>query len=494
MSWPAAACAAGSWSAPAGCSRGSRGKGLQPRTLEVFDDLGVIDEVLASGTEFPPFRLYAGHDVVWERTLLQMLGADPIEPSPQTPYPLPWLLPQWRTDEMLCRRLAGLGVEVEFGTELAGFRTSDDGVTATLTRDGSVEVIRADYLGGCDGGRSTVRKHLGVGFEGQTFDTERTLVGDVRVDGLDGFFCHLLTRDGDLANRFSFWNLPRTGYYRFVASMAAHEAPEPTLAALRDLLVTRTGRTDLRLHDLRSIALHEVHARMVQQFRIGRVLLAGDAAHVHSSAGGQGLNVSVQDAYNLGWKLAAVLGGAPEQLLDSYEAERFPAAAAVLGLSTALHRHYFAPPSESDPGTGPALTQLGLGYRGGPLTDEGRAAPGALQAGDRAPDGLVRTADGATLRLFDLFRGPQFTLLGFGRPGAAEPFERRYPALVRARTVTSSTVTSPGPGGLVDDGRVKATYDATEKTLFLIRPDGYVGAVSESPDAIHTYLRRVGAR
>lgn len=199
---------------------------------------------------------------------------------------------------------------MEFGAELVGFRAGADGVTATLSRDGSVEVIRADYLVGTDGGRSTVRKHLGVEFEGETFESERTLVGDVRVDGLDGVFCHLLTRDGDLANRFSFWNLPHTGYYQFVASMAAHEAPEPTLAGLRGLLVTRTGRSDLRLHDLRSMALHQINARMVQEFRIGRVVLAGDAAHVHSSAGGQGLNLSVQDAYNLGWKLAAVLGGA----------------------------------------------------------------------------------------------------------------------------------------------------------------------------------------
>ncbi|MFC4944445.1 FAD-dependent monooxygenase [Pseudonocardia sp. GCM10023141] len=110
--------------------------------------------------------------------------------------------------------------------------------------------LRAAYLVGTDGGRSTVRKHLGVGFEGETFERERTLIGDVQVDGLDGVFCHMLTRDGDLGNRFSFWNLPRTPYYQFVATMPTEDVPELTLDGLRGLMLDRTGRTDLRMHDL----------------------------------------------------------------------------------------------------------------------------------------------------------------------------------------------------------------------------------------------------
>jgi 2-polyprenyl-6-methoxyphenol hydroxylase-like FAD-dependent oxidoreductase len=457
---------------------GSRGKGLQPRTLEVFDDLGIIDEVLAAGMEFPSFRLYAGHDVVWERTLQQMLGAGGIEKRADAPYPLPWLLPQWRTDEILHARLCELGGEVEFDAELVGFRSDDDGVTAAVARDGAVTEVRAAYLVGTDGGRSTVRKRLAVGFEGETFDSERTLVGDVQVTGLDGVFCHILTRDGDLADRFSFWNLPHTPYYQFVASMPTDQVPDLTLDGLRGLLVERTGRTDLLLHDLRAISLYRVNARMVKRFRVGRVLLAGDAAHVHSSAGGQGLNLSVQDAYNLGWKLAAVLGGAPTDLLDTYEAERFPVAASVLGLSTALDRRDFRPPSES--GTTPAITQLGLGYRGGPLSVEDRATPGAIQAGDRAPDGVLDTGQ----RLFDVFRGTHFTVLGFGMRVAE--FERRQPGAVVARTVGVDAQLS-------DDGSVKANYDVSEPVMFLIRPDGYVGAASQSPAVIEDYLRQVDA-
>ncbi|TCO56063.1 FAD-dependent monooxygenase [Actinocrispum wychmicini] len=454
----------------------SRGKGLQPRTLEVFDDLGVIDEVLDAGMPFPSFRLYAGREIVWERTLQQMLGVGAIEHRADAPYPLPWLLPQWRTDEILLARLRALGGDVEFQTELVALRPDADGVTATVSRDGDVSEIRAAYLVGTDGGRSTVRKSIGVGFEGETFESERTLLGDVRVDGLDGVYCHMLTRDGDVGNRFSFWNLPCTPYFQFVVTMPTEQVPELSLDGLRGLLLERTGRTDIRLHDLRSISLYRVNARMTQQFRVGRVLLAGDAAHVHSSAGGQGLNLSVQDAYNLGWKLAGVLDGAPNALLDTYEAERFPVAADVLGLSTALAERNFAPPSNT--GTSPAITQLGIGYRGGPLAAENRATPGLLQAGDRAPDGPVHGPDGA--RLFDVFRGTHFTLLGFGVDVAE--FERRRPGVVRARTVGQH------------DGQVRTTYDAADGALFLIRPDGYVGAVSQTPAAIEDYLCRVTGR
>lgn len=147
---------------------GSRGKGLQPRTLEVFDDLGVIDEVLASGAQFPPFRLYTGQEITWERSLLEMLGSGAIEPRPDTPYQLPWLLPQWRTDEILHDRLRALGGQVEFGTELTGLRQEAGSAVATVVRDGVREEIVAEYLVGTDGGRSFVRKSMAIDFEGET--------------------------------------------------------------------------------------------------------------------------------------------------------------------------------------------------------------------------------------------------------------------------------------------------------------------------------------
>lgn len=176
---------------------GSRGKGLQPRTLEVFDDLGVIGAVLAAGEPFPPMRLYRGADVVWEKPIYDLLGLPELEPTPAVPYPYTWLIPQWRTDQILAARFAELGGTIEFGTEVTGFTQDDDGVTVH-TRRGS---IAADYLVGADGGRSTVRKASGVDFLGGALTEEQIIVGDVRARGLDGRCCHLLTRDGDQSTR-----------------------------------------------------------------------------------------------------------------------------------------------------------------------------------------------------------------------------------------------------------------------------------------------------
>jgi 2-polyprenyl-6-methoxyphenol hydroxylase-like FAD-dependent oxidoreductase len=440
---------------------GSRAKGLQPRTLEVFDDLGVIDAVRAAGAPFPGFRLYAGHEVVWERSLYDLLGTPPLEPGPATPYPDPWLIPQWRTDRILAERFAELGGTVEFDTELTGLAQDGAGVTAATSRG----PIRADYLVGCDGGRSSVRKLLGVGFEGDTFETERTLIGDVRADGLDGVFCHMFSQAGDVTKRVSLWNLPDSPYHQFVASMAAHEVPELTLDGIRGLLRERSGRTDIRLHDLRWVSLYRLNVRLVQRYRTDRVLLAGDAAHVHSSASGQGLNTSVQDAYNLGWKLASVVGGAPHTLLETYEAERLPVAAGVLGLSSEMHRRNFRTGPAPSAGQ-PAFHQLDISYRGGPLALDDRPDPGELRAGDRAPDGLLN--DGT--RLFDLFRGPDFTLLAFG--AATGEFDL--------------------PVHRVAGRGAYAGLDTGAGTFALVRPDGHLGALSTSAAAIRGYLAQAG--
>jgi 2-polyprenyl-6-methoxyphenol hydroxylase-like FAD-dependent oxidoreductase len=435
---------------------GSRGKGLSPRTLEVFDDLGVITAVLADGMPFPRFRVYAGTRIVADRDMAEMLGAEALSRSREIPYPGVWLLPQWRTDQLLYERFIELGGEVQFGVEVTGFTQDSAGVTA-LTTTGP---IRADYLIGCDGGRSAVRKALGVGFAGETMQSERTIIGDVRVDGLSDVRCHMFTRDGDTSERFSLWSMPGGDYYQLVATVGADQVPELTLPGMQALLRERSGRADIHLRHLRWISLYQVNVRMVDRFRVGRVLLAGDSAHVHSSAGGQGLNTSIQDAYNLGWKLAQVISGAPQELLDSYQAERMAVALHVLGLSSAYHRLNFRPPQ----GPAPALHQLDIGYRDSPLSVDDRAQPGRLRAGDRAPDGLL---DDGT-RLFDVFRGPHFTVL---RVGCAELPD--FGPQVRVRGVAAS------------DG-----YDVAEGTLILVRPDGYIGVITPSAAVIRDWLAR----
>ncbi|BBX83129.1 FAD-dependent monooxygenase [Mycolicibacterium aubagnense] len=432
---------------------GSRGKGLQPRTLEVFDDLGVIGAVLAAGEAFPPMRLYRGAEVVWTKPIYELLGLPDIVATPGVPYPATWLIPQWRTDQILAARFGELGGTIEFNTAVKDFTQDDDGVTVRTDRG----PIRADYLVGADGGRSTVRRTSGVEFLGGALTEERIIVGDVRATGLDGRCCHLLTADGDQAKRFSLWNLPGSEHFQLVVTMAPGENPPAlTLAAMQDLLESRSGRRDVVLSDLRWISEYRVNLLMAQRFRMGRVLLAGDAAHVHSPAGGQGVNTGVQDAYNLGWKLAAVLAGAPDELLDSYAAERMPVAASVLRLSGALHRQGFG-------ATGPApsaIDQLDISYRDGPLAGSGYAS-GVLRTGDRAPDALL--PDGR--RLFDVFRGPHWTVLDFGGPAV----DFGVPELRL----------TPG-----------ADYDVPAGSYVLVRPDGYVAAITDSADVVREQLSR----
>jgi len=434
--------------------KGSRGKGLQPRTLEIFEDLGVLDELLAAGTEYPPIRISVGPVPIWQSRMHKH-----AEPTEDVPYPNILMVPQFRTEEILRARLAELGGQVEWGAMVVDVSDQDaDGVTAVLERGDARDRVRAAYVVAADGGRSVIRKQLGIGFEGETHETERMLLGDVRVEGLAQsrwqVWVNPLRR-----NKFgvALCPLPGTDLFQFTAPLDAGEAPELTLETFQRRLTDRSHRPGIRITELVWSSIYRVNIRMVDRYRVGRVFLAGDAAHVHSPAGGQGLNTGVGDAYNLAWKMAAVLRGAPEDLLDSYETERLPIAAWVLGISTA-----YLQGSRSIKGLkrGKETDQLDLTYRGSPLAWGSRAAD---RAGDRAPDGVLE--DGR--RLFDLFRGTEPTLLTFGdgwQDGIA---------------VTSSAI--------------RAAYGVpdNERRLVLVRPDGYIGVITDSPQTVQDYIRRI---
>ncbi len=253
---------------------------------------------------------------------------------------------------------------------------------------------------------------------------------------------------------------------------------DATPEALSSLVSARTG-LDLTVREVHWASAYRARMAMAERFRSGRVLLAGDAAHVHSPAGGQGLNTSIQDAYNLGWKLEAVLRrGAPEALLDSYDSERTRVAADVLGLSSRTHKADLRGDGGGRWRRGKETHQLALGYREGPLTREARRdlADDALRAGDRAPDAPCADASGAPVRLFDVFRGPHFTLLDLtdGEPAAAP----ELPEWVRRFRP------------LDVDGHVKAAYGSG---LFLVRPDGYVGLATDKASDVAGYLSLVSA-
>ncbi|MFY0565596.1 FAD-dependent oxidoreductase [Archangium lansingense] len=471
---------------------GSRGKGLQPRSLEVLDDLGVLDAIRAVGAPYPPLRAYVGARVVWEGRM-----HEPREPTPDVPYPLPLMVPQWRTEEVLRARLAELGGHVELATELVRFEQDADGVNATLVHAGGApERVRARYLVGADGGRSHVRKQLGVGFEGETHETDRMLIGDLQVDGLDRDYWHVWSNLETRALKAGLCPLAGTDLFQLMVPLAPDEEPGLALEDFQRLFNERSGRADLRLHGLRWASLYRVNIRMVDRYRVGRVLLAGDAAHVHTPAGGQGLNTGIQDAYNLGWKLGAVCEGAPATLLDTYEQERLPVAAEVLGLSTRLYQNNLLG-QRNGAQRGAETEQLGLNYRGGPLARDEREAAGDVQAGDRAPDAPCHTASGEPVRLFDVFRGPHFTLLAFGVATAdtVARINARHGSRVRALRVARPGESS-GEHVLVDThGHARTGYALAGDALVLVRPDGYIGLVTPhlSADAVERYLSSVTA-
>jgi 2-polyprenyl-6-methoxyphenol hydroxylase-like FAD-dependent oxidoreductase len=259
-----------------------------------------------------------------------------------------------------------------------------------------------------------VRHLVGIDFLGETLETYRMLVGDVRVAGLDREHWHIWrSAEGFLA----LCPLPSTDAFQFQASIAPGQKSEITLDNYQQLLESRTKRSDLTLSDLGWMSLWRANVRMVNRYRAGRVFLAGDAAHVHSPAGGQGMNTGIQDAFNLGWKLAAVIGGANGELLETYERERLPIAARVLGLSTELMNAVVTTRTIAFRRDDETL-QLGLRYRDSPLALELRPEGSRLRAGDRAPDAPGLVGPQGACRIFDLLRGPHVTLLGLGNVGS----------------------------------------------------------------------------
>ncbi len=440
---------------------GSRGKGIQPRSLEVFEDLGVVDRLVAAGGPYPPQRVH--RDGGFEDSPFQEIG----EPTPREPYRIPLMLPQFMTEAILRERLAELGHRPRYGQALEGFTQDADGVTATV--DGVRQ--RARYLVGADGGRSTVRQALGVGFPGETLGV-RALVADLRLDGLSRDAWHRWN-DGT-PQSMSLCPLMGTDQFQLQARVPGDGEVDLSAAALETMIATRTRRSDIAVQAVSWASAYSMNARLADRFQVGRVFLAGDAAHTHPPTGGQGLNTSVQDSYNLGWKLAAVLAGARKMLLATYEEERRPIAASMLGLSTSLLQ---ASRSGAGNRRGRDTQQLDLGY------SESRLSRGRT-AGNRAPDASVRGAAGQPTRLFNLFRGTHWTLLAYEAPSLALP---PRPGL-RVHHIGQR-------GDIVDDqGLVREFYELSPGDCVLVRPDGYIGWLVTADDVaeLERYLAAVG--
>lgn len=458
-------------------SSASRAKTVQPRSIEVAGDLGIAGRVLDIGAVHIPTRHY-DRDRVTSEAVEAAVG---VSPSPAVPYPAPVWISQPHVEGALRDRLAELGGRVEFGMALTGLGQDADGVTVTL---GTGERIRARYVVGCDGGRSTVRGLTGLTLEGTSYGTHRWYLGDVRLDGLERGRQHVWMSSAD--GVLSLFPLPGTEIWQFQASIPAgdDDPAEPSLELYRKIFADRAGVPGVALTDAGWLSLYRVNVCMVDHYREGRVLLAGDAAHIHSPGGGQGMNTGIQDAYNLGWKLAAVLAGAPATLLDTYEAERLPVARAVLADSTDKMRMVMRAAAADDGSaaqrglTDDFTTGLTIAYLDSPLTAPRPTGGAGARPGERAPDAVgTDPSTGGEVRLFDVFRGPRWTLLDFGGADAADTLPT--PAWLDLRTHRVAG----------DLGR--EAYGVADPELVLIRPDGYIAARGDVP-AISGYLRGLG--
>jgi 2-polyprenyl-6-methoxyphenol hydroxylase-like FAD-dependent oxidoreductase len=293
-----------------------RSLGLHVRSIEVMDQRGLLERFLANGQKYPVGGFFAGID----------------KPAParlDTAHPYVLGIPQTTTDRLLAERATELGTEIRRGCELVGLSQDEDGVTVELI-DGTQ--LRARFLVGCDGGRSTVRKLLGVGFPGEPARVE-TLLGEMVVAMPPDEVAAIVAEVRKTQKRFGVGPPVGDGAFRVVVpadGIVEDRAGAPTFEEFTRALRLVAG-TDFGVHSPRWLSRFGDATRLAERYRVGRVLIAGDAAHVHPPTGGQGLNLGVQDAFNLGWKLAAEINGwAPAGLLDSYHAERHPVAAEVL--------------------------------------------------------------------------------------------------------------------------------------------------------------------
>jgi 2-polyprenyl-6-methoxyphenol hydroxylase-like FAD-dependent oxidoreductase len=498
----------------------SKAIGMQARTLEILDGLGIIDELLDAGHVV---HGVSGH--VKAKRIFHF-SYDELD----SPYPFLLNIVQSDTERILGSLVASRGVVVERQVELTGFEQDEDGVIATLQRrDGQHETVQAQWLVGCDGARSLVRGTLGMSFEGDTY-TDYFALADARLEWplTDQELHAFVSPDGVL------FCLPLgDDHWRLiVADKTSGDRPEgsqPTFEDFQRAMETR-GPGEARLSDPGWMTAFRVNARVAGRHREGRVFLAGDAAHIHSPVGGQGLNTSVQDAHNLAWKLAHVIHGhASEALLDSYDAERTPVAHAVIAMTNRLTHMLTLHNVEAQHvrnslmpllGRVPAVqhqmrdqdSEIVVNYRHSPLIDECNDGKfgvkrfgGGVRPGDRAPDvdGIV-LPDGTSGRLFDLLRGATWhTLLVFEGEEPSEADARclsdiaalvneRYGPLVRAHVVSESG--PAGPQQIADpDGLLHHRYQADRPSAFVVRPDGYVAFRSRPPTdaAVAQYLERL---
>ncbi|MGP3987703.1 rifampin monooxygenase [Streptomyces sp. 3N207] len=442
----------------------SRSLGLHTRSVEVMDQRGLLDRFLAVSERFQAGSLFAGIAKPWP---------DRVD----TAHPYGLAIPQAVTERLLTEHATELGAEIRRGCELVGLSQDEYGVTAELA-GGSTPAdegvtgrggtrLRARYLVGCDGGRSVVRKLLGVGFPGEPTRVE-TLLGDMEVTEDPATITSLVAEVRKTQLRFGVVPMG-DGVHRIVVpaeGVAEDHAGAPTLAEFTQQLRMVAG-TDFGAHSPRWLSRFGDATRQAERYRVGRVLLAGDAAHIHPPAGGQGLNLGIQDAFNLGWKLAAEVNGwAPKGLLDSYHTERHPVGARVLAGTRAQIMLM---------GTGPGATALReLFSELADFEEVNRHLTEMITAvGIRYDFGDGHELLGRRLRDVELKRGRLYELMHGGR------------GLLLDRTGRLSVA------GWAD--RIDHVVDGSEELempAVLLRPDGHVAWAGEDQEELRSQMQR----
>ncbi|MDQ0137758.1 2-polyprenyl-6-methoxyphenol hydroxylase-like FAD-dependent oxidoreductase [Neorhizobium galegae] len=429
----------------------SRGKGIQPRTLEIFEDLGVLPAVLEASSPYPWRRILNVREVVSEQPF-----ALQSERTEDIPYPNMLMVPQWRTEAALRAHLLKLGGQIHEGHKLLAFSQNGDGVTATVETASRSYDVRACYMIGTDGGRSTIRNTLNIQMPGKTLDGPQLFFGDLEIDCLERD-AWAVWRNENAA--FSLCPLPHTNLFQLIAALMPDDNPSLDIEFVSGLIKRRTGRDDIVVRAAPWLSISTPNLRLAERYRIDRIFLVGDAAHVHPPSGGQGLNTSIGDAYNLGWKLASVVKGAPDALLDTYEEERRPIAAGMLELVGTLAGQVVEKQSR-----GRSTQQLDLNYRASSMSSE-IGEGGTVMAGDRAPDVEYAGEKGQT-RLFEAFQGPHFTVILYGNAPQPTRLDGWNVDVVRL-----SKASAPNFAEI---------YGVDGDAIILIRPDNYIAMIDRT--------------
>ncbi|WP_053057697.1 FAD-dependent monooxygenase [Rubrobacter aplysinae] len=480
----------------------SRALGVQAKTLELFDKLGLADRAVEEGQRIGAAEMLKRGRPVGKLSFFE------DDRGGRSPYPFALIYEQNRIERLLIQGLEESGGGVEWGTELLSATQTPGGATAAVRRpDGSEETIEAGWVIAADGAGSPIRHSLGLSFEGGTYE-ETLFLADVELEWeLDP---HRLYLDLTSGGFYAFFPMPGKNRFRIVGGVPENlEGKEAfTSRDIQDLLDRHSG-VQTRVTATHWSSVYKIHRRMTERFRVGHTFLAGDAAHIHSPAGAQGMNTGIGDAYNLAWKLALVTKGeARESLLDSYEAERMPFARAILngsdrGFSLQVTKNplakgaklfvlplLFRLVSAVPPLSRRAfwfVSQLWTQYRESPAVSRNDSAsrgprrPRGPKAGERVPYGFFESGAESGESIFESLRGTDHHLLlfegetpdGAHLDAAREELESllgRYEFPVHVHQVDSG------------NRQLHRRYGLRGPELFLIRPDGHIayrGRVSD---------------